>query len=220
VLALAEATRADSAPRLLIDHSDYFHAYLEVTGLSAEQAPAFLRAPYENGEDQVLELRRDRVIRAIRNTTQPKLAVGVCAGWQSVTPRRMSYYDTTASPSFRTYHDRVNSYRVLMLDSVVLYDDVRGVGGRATSGVAGAVFNVIGDGRAVRTRMAFGSDGSTVARTTAHKVFSLTRTATVLPNGTLHMGVPNGRQDLQRLASLLERDFDIEYVPASCGQGG
>lgn len=203
---------------LLIDHRDYFEAYLEVTGIARDAAPTFMRIAVEHGEDQYIDYRPENVIEKITKGTTPQLAVNVIAGWQDgpKVPQSYSYEDRTSRPALRVTHQRINSYRILEYRDMLVYDDVQGVSGRALGGLLGAMFSVIGDGRAVRSFMAVSADGLQVTVTTARKGFlSVTQEAVVYPDGRGEKGLPRNRPDLAAIEKRLRQPFDVKYVPLS-----
>ncbi len=210
----AEGSNPDRRP-LRINHEDYRDAFIEVVGLQPEEAPIFIQAAHQHREDQIVDYRADRVVARVTAGREPRYAMNVMAGWpaQPGAPSRYSYEDKRSEPQLRVTHDRTNFYRILDFGDLVLYDDIRGIRGRATSGVLGLMFRVIGDGRAVQSRLAFSPDGVQVARTTAKKLFTVTQTVTVFPDGRTEKGVPSDRPDLQEIAGRLEQPLEIEYQP-------
>ena len=214
-LVRSAAQRDPERTPLRIDHRDWHQGFLEVTGLTPQTAPLFIRLAFDNREDQLVDYRRERVIARVVEGPEPRWAVNVKAGWPASpgAPAEYSYEDTTSDPHLRVIHERVNSYRILDFDDMIVYDDVHGIRGRATSGFLGFVFDVLGDGRAVRSRIAFAEDGLQVCRTTAKKALTLTKTVTVYPDGRVVPGVPKERDDLARISRRLERPSKIQYVP-------
>jgi hypothetical protein len=111
-------------------------------------------------------------------------------------------------------HQRINAYRILDFGDVIVYDDIHGITGKATSGVLGLVFKVLGKARAVQTRFTFSPDGLQISRTTAKKLLTLTQTVTIDPAGKVLKGLPDDRPDLKELENVLKRlDVDFEYEP-------
>ncbi len=214
ILGLVRASPSDSAPRRLwMSHQRYFDAYIDVAGVTAASAPAFAVAARDNGEDVVLDYRAEAVIAAVEKGGQPDLAVNVLAGWQG-SPDSYTYEDRTAQPPLRVTHERVSSFRVLVYDDVIVYDAIEGIHGRATGGALGALFRIIGDGKAVSSRFVVADDGLQVTRTTAKKgVLELTQTATVFPDGRGERGLPGRRDDLRDLEDRLRTPLELRYVP-------
>jgi len=87
-----DATRSP----ILIDHRDYFEAYLEVTGIAREDAPTFMRIAMDHGEDQYIDYRQERVIEQIVRGTSPRLAVNVVADGPAVPKLRIATRTRTA----------------------------------------------------------------------------------------------------------------------------
>ena len=199
--------------QILIDHRDYFAAYVEVTRTAAEEAPVFLRVAHEHGEDQLLDYRRDRVVDGVKEGPEPLLAVNVEAGWRNG-PKSYSYEDKTNKPHLKVTHKRRNSYRILDFGDFQLYDDIRGVTGRATSGPLGFLFDLIGEAQAVQSRGALSEDGLQITRTTAKKFgIRITQTATVHPDGRVDKGLPPDRPDLVAIEKLLKQPLAVDYRP-------
>ncbi|HKZ73332.1 MAG TPA: hypothetical protein VJ011_04665 [Steroidobacteraceae bacterium] len=221
ILQLARAARErapDGAP-LLLGHDEYFQAFLDTAGLSAAQAPLFARVAHDHHEDLLVEYRTDRVVRRAGGTP-PSLAATVCGGWPASQPARYVYEDRTSTPHIRSMHERVSSYRLLELDGLIVLDEIRGIGGRATSGALGVVFNILGDARATQSRMRVTPDGLLLVRATARKgPLSASRVVTVTPDGRTTQGVPPGRPDLKDLQKRLAASIDVDYVPFVCRPG-
>jgi hypothetical protein len=213
IVRSAASADPDRTP-LRIQHEDYYHAFMEVLGLEPERAPIFIRTAFEHGEDQLIDYRRERVVARIERGGEPKYAMNVKAGWpeRPGAPSSYTYEDTTSNPRLRVTHDQVNTYRILDLGDMIVYDDIQGIRGRATSGALGVLFRVIGDGRAVQSRLVFSMDGLQVTRTRARKFVSVTQTVTVHADGRTVKGVPPDRPDLEVLAGRLERPFEVDYV--------
>jgi hypothetical protein len=73
---------------------------------------------------------------------------------------------------------------------------------------------MIGEGRAVFSRMAIANDGTQVVVGQAKKAFLVrTATVTIRPDGTAEQGVPEGRPDLAAVEARLREPLDVEYVP-------
>jgi hypothetical protein len=216
-----ERARADPARRpLWIGHADYFNAYLNVTGLTAENAPTFARVGHEYGENYVVDHRAENVVDEVRRGQAPDLAINVISGWMDApgAPDSYTYEDYESDPPLRVTHERINSYRILTYDDVVIYDAIEGIRGRATGGLLGLMFNVIGDGRAERARFTFTDDGLQITRSTARKgPLRVTQTATVFPDGVAIRGLPDERPDLEAIEDLLRTPLTIRYVELEDG---
>jgi hypothetical protein len=212
-----EFRHVDSKRRpLWLDHVDYFQAFLDVTGSHADEAPAYIRSAYDIGEDHLLDYREELVIEEVEAGRQPDIAINVIAGWPATpeTAASYTYEDRTVEPPLRVTHDRINTYRVLLFDDMVLYDEIEGIGGRPIAGVLGFVFRIIGDGRAVRSSIVISEDGLQVTSTTARKgIIELTQTATVFADGTAHPGLPSERQDLKAIEERMQTPARLRYAP-------
>ncbi len=212
----ADAEARDPARRPLhVDHEDYYFAFLEASGVAAERIPAWVAVPRAFGEDYLIDYRMENVIARVERGTMPQRALNVKAGWPARpgAPDVYTYEDTSTSPTLEATHAQVNAYRILDYGDLIVYDDIRGVTGRATSGVLGAIFVVLGKARAVQTRFAIAPDGLQVSRTQARKLISVTQTVTIYPDGAVLKGLPDGRADLEALERRLSEPLRIEYVP-------
>ena len=226
-LALAEqAAATDPEQRVLrIDHPDYRDAFAEVTGIAPQALPLFVKVPHAFHEDYLIEYRTARVVAAAAGVNGLRRALNVKAGWPDApdAPASYSYEDRSTDPAIEVTHQRVTAYRVLDYGKLVVYDDIRGVTGRATSGALGAVFGVIGKAEAVQTRFAIAADGTQVVRTTARKLLTLSQTVTITPDGKVFKGVPADRPDLAAIDQRVRghslgvsyQPLDMSAVPAS-----
>ena len=217
-LTLASAAMsADAAQRpLRIGHREYFEAFLEVTGHTPGSAPTFAAVPHRFGEDFLVDYRPGNVIAQVERGTAPRRVLNVKAGWPASpdAPARYAYEDRSGDPHLEAAHDQVNGYRVLDFGGVIVYDDMHGITGRATSGVLGFIFRLLGEAEAVQTRFAVAGDGTQVSRTTARKIITLTHTVTIFPDGKVLSGLPENRPDLEALeARLIGLDFRFAYTP-------
>lgn len=217
ILDLVRARIAADPERrpLWLGHADYFNAYLGVTGLQMEAAPAFARVAYEYHEDYIVDYRIENVIDEVRRGRPPDLAINVIAGWRgdANAPAAYTYEDTESDPPLRVTHEQSSSYRIVTFDDVIVYDAIDGIRGRATGGVLGLMFNVIGDGRAERARFTVTPDGLQVTRSTARKgPLRVTQTATVFSNGVVISGLPKGRADLEAIEARLKTPLRVDYV--------
>jgi len=217
-LALAEqAAASDPEQRVLrINHPDYRDAFVEVTGLAPQALPLFVKVPHAFHEDYLIEYRTARVMEAGSALSGLRRALNVKAGWPDAPdgPASYSYEDRSTDPAIEVTHQRVTAYRVLDHGSLVVYDDIQGVTGRATSGALGAVFKLIGKADAVQTRFAIAADGTQVVRTTARKLLTLSQTVTISLGGKVFKGVPADRPDLAAIDQLLRNhEVNAAYLP-------
>ena len=167
-------------------------------------------------EDSLVEYRSGRDLEGPAGADGPRRALNVKAGCPAGpdAPPRYSYEDRSTDPAVEVTHERITAYRVLDYGTLIVYDDMRGVTGRATSGLLGSVFSVIGKAQAVQTRFAVAPDGTQVSRTTASKLLTLSQTVTILPEGKVITGVPADRPDLAAVDELLRRHVvRVVYLP-------
>lgn len=212
-VARAASRRDPLQTAIVLDHRDYFEAYLQVTGIAADDAPAFIRVAHQHGEDQYVDYRAQKVIKRIGQS--PDFAVNVVTGWTGG-PERYSYEDRSSKPSLSVTHERITSYRLLDFGDMILFDDIQGISGRALDGLLGMIFKLIGDARAVRSFIAIAPDGMQVTLTTGRKGFAFTTSATVDLLGRGDKGVPAKRKDLKRIEARLVKAYREpapQYVP-------
>lgn len=213
--AQARARRPDGPP-LFIDHVQWFEAYLERVGLAAAQAPISSRLSFEHRQDTWIEYRPERVVRQVVEGPPLSQALNVYIGPQAgaAVPPRYSYDDLDSDPQLRVTVERSFRYHLLDLGQWVLFDEIEGLYGRPTTGLLGALFTLIGEARAVYSRIAIAEDQVQVVVGRGQKGF-LSRTATVVirPDGTATRDVPRGRPDLAALEERLRQQLEIEYAP-------
>ena len=208
--------RRPQGPPLFFSHAEWFQAYLDTVGLSAERASISCRLSYENRQDAWVEYRGYRVVRQVNGRLPVRLALNVRVGPlpQASVPARYSYDDLASIPQLRVTVERVYRYRLVDLGDQVLFDQIQGLHGRPTSGLLGALFWLVGEGHAVFSRMAVANDGVQVVVGQARKAFiARTATVTIQPDGTAEEGVPEGRPDLAALEARLREPLGIEYLP-------
>lgn len=214
LLRLARKARAErpDGPALLIGHGEWFSAFLERTGLSTEKAPTFVRLAYRHAQDLQLDYRSDRVVENAE-TARPDFAASVRIWWPGG-PSSYSYEDLFSTPHLKVTNQRTIAYRLLDLDGMVVYGQIEGLLGRPTSGLLGALFEVIGEGHLKESRMLLSRDGLQISRTRAEKwTFGVTQTITVYPDGHAEKDVPPNRPDLLALATRLAEPLRIRYRP-------
>lgn len=215
---LARQALAQGPPHdpLLIGHAEWFWAVLERTGLSPSAAPAFIRLGHEYEQDIYLEYGNDRVIRRVLQGEAPTLALSVSIGWRERrgAPESYSYEDTLSTPKLKVTNKRLIRYRLLEFGDMVVFDEITGLYGRPTSGVLGFLFQLIGEGHVVESRMVISQDGLQIARARAKKsLFQVQTTVTVYPNGRTEKDLPPGRADLAPLEARLKQVLRLEYAP-------
>lgn len=205
---------------LFIGHREWFQAYLGRTGLTADKAPLFVRLPDQNGQDMIVDYRREKVLEGAPSPA-PRQALNVCIWWPRTAgaPGSYSYEDTQSTPRLKVTNDRVITYRLLDYGDLTVFHDVDGLRGRPTTGVLGVLFQVIGEGHVVESRMALAADGLQVSRARARKLMiEVATTVTVHPDGRTEKDVPPGRTDLAAIEARLKRPLDVEHPPLECGR--
>ncbi|UCC83570.1 MAG: hypothetical protein JSW46_01145 [Gemmatimonadota bacterium] len=200
---------------LYITPEDWFFSYIQVAGVSMLDAPRPALLGLEHGQRVLIEYREDRVIGQVHEGPQPLLAVNIRAWWPEgpSSPSSFSFTDTTAVPKLKATSHREITYRLLEFDDMIVLDQIEGLSGRPVSGVLGALFAVIGEGSLKHSRIAIADDGLQLLRGRAKKIFSVSTTVTVEPDGRGTKGIPAERPDLAELERKLKRPLKIEYVP-------
>ena len=217
LLRLARQGRAErpDGPELLIGHAEWFFAFLARTGLTKETAPTFVRLAYEHAQDLQVDYRTDRVVEN-SGADRPDVATIVKMWWpeQPGGPLSYSYVDLTSTPQLKVTYQRVIVYRLLDVNGMVVYGQVEGLRGRPTSGLLGALFQLIGEGEVKESRMMLSKDGLQISRTHAEKwAIGVTQTITVYPDGHADKDIPPNRPDLAAIAARLEAPLKIRYRP-------
>ena len=200
---------------LYVSSEDWFFAYIETAGVSMMNAPLAARLGFEYGQRILIEYRLDRVIREVKEGPEPLLAVNIRAWWPEGenSESRFSFTDTTSTPKLKVTSHREITYRLLEYEDMIVIDKIDGVTGRPLTGLLGTLFSVIGEGGLKHTRMAIMPDGLQVVRARSKKVFSVSATVTVQPNGEASKGIPDERFDLEGVEERLKSSLKIEYVP-------
>jgi hypothetical protein len=204
---------------LWIDHRDWFRAYLERTGLSAERAPLFVRLAHDYGQNVAVDYRSERVVETVGLEPPLELALNVCISWpeDSHQAGKYSYEDALSSPRLKVTNERLLSYRLLDFGDMTVFADVRGLRGRPTSGILGLLFQIIGEGRVVENRMAISADGLQICRARARKtLFEVVSTVAVYPDGRTEKDLPANRPDLWALEARLKRPLKFVHPPLEC----
>jgi hypothetical protein len=214
---IRESERTDPERRpLRFGHREWYEAFLERTGLAPEEAPIYVRRPFEVGQDLVVDYRRERVIDEVVKGPRPRIAANVRISWPEApgTPDSYSYEDLLSDPHLKVTQKRLIRYRLVEYADRIWYAEVRGLHGRPTSGVLGLFFALLGEGRVVESRSAFSPDGLQVVRGRAHKLlFTRVGTVTVWPDGHAEPGIPEGRPDLRPLEQRLKEPLEIRFQP-------
>lgn len=202
----------DSA--LLIKHKEWFQAYLLYTGLTESSVPVFARLAQFYGQDQWIDCRETGTILKEDGKTVPVFALNVRVSWPKGvnSASKYSFEDTLATPHLEVTNHRVVTYSLFQLNDIIIYDDIRGLTGRPTSGILGMLFKIIGQGRIVQSKILVTADGLQIVRAKSKKgFFSVNSTVTVHPNGVAVKGIPNNRPDLQIFERLLKQKLIIAY---------
>jgi len=217
LMRLARKARVEhpEGPELLIGHAEWYTAFLERAGLPKEKAPIFVRLSYEHGQDLQIDYRADRVMEGTGGPA-PEFAASVRMWWpdRPGAPSSYSYADLFSTPQLKVTNQRVIVYRLLEISGMVVYGQIEGLRGRPTSGLLGALFQLIGEGDLKESRMLIAPDGMQVSRTRAEKwSFGVTQTVTVHPDGHAEKDTPPTRPDLAALATRLEAPLKVRYRP-------
>ena len=204
---------------LFIGHREWFEAYLERTGLTRDSAPLFARLPDDYGQDAIVDYRPDRVVTGTPAVNAPLRALNVCIWWPEGegVPRSYSYEDTLSTPQLKVTNERVITYRLLDYRDMVVFDEVTGLRGRPTSGILGMLFQLIGEGNVVESRIAVAVDGLQISRARARKIFEVATTVTVHPDGRTEKDVLSGRPDLVAIDDRLKQTLRLHHPPMQCG---
>jgi hypothetical protein len=223
LLRLVErAAAADPQHRpLFIGHREWFLAYLARTGLAAGEAPVFVRLPDQHGQDMVVDYRPEKVFTAAGARRLPRRALNVCIWWPRTpgAPGSYSYEDTLSTPQLKVTNERVIAYRLLDYGDTTVFGQVDGLRGRPTTGILGVLFQVVGEGHVVESRMALAADGLQVSRARARKLMiEVATTVTVHPDGRTEKDVPAGRSDLAAIEARLKEPLGLRHPPLDCGR--
>jgi hypothetical protein len=198
---------------LFIDHEDWFQAYLQATGLRAEQAPLSVGLSRLHQYDILEDARPGAVVARVEAGPAPTQALNV--RWRSRlgTPR-YSYRDSQSRPELELSFEGTVSYRLLEWDGPVSFDEIEGVSGRPATGALSLLFRLIGQARAAWSRSLVSSDGWQVLMGQGRKgPFTRTGTVTVRPDGLVEQGLPPGRGDLVALERRLKELPAVTYRP-------
>jgi hypothetical protein len=219
-LATEAAARDPGKQPLFIGHREWFEAYLQRTGLARDRAPTFVRLADEYGQDSIVDYRMDRVISGAPAVNAPLRALNVCIWWPARQggPESYSYEDTLSTPQLKVTNERVMTYRLLQYPDMLAFDEITGLRGRPTTGVLGVLFQLVGEGYVVDSRIAVAPDGLQVTRAHARKfLFEVATTVTIQPDGRTEKDVPAGRADLAALDARLKQPLGLKHPPMVCG---
>jgi hypothetical protein len=222
LLRLARRAQGSDPARtpLFVGHRAWFLAYLQRTGLTADQAPIFVKLGDQHGQDIVLDYRREKVLGKAASP-EPRLALNVCIWWPRTagSPGSYSYEDTLSTPRLKVTNERVLTYRLLDYGDLTVFHEVEGLRGRPTTGILGVLFQVIGEGGVVESRMALAQDGLQVSWARVAKLMiKVAATVTVYPDGRTEKDVPPSRPDLRALAARVKQPLEFTHPPLECGR--
>jgi hypothetical protein len=219
-LAAAALQQKPSGVPLFVDHEDNFNAYLETMGLAAGEVPLFVRQSHDHKQDQLIEYRKEKVIKHIIEGREPSIAVSVRAWWKKAIggPDDFSYDDTLSTPNLRSISERVINARILDFGDVTVYDEIEGMKGRPISGALGTLFAAFGFvglvPNVVQIRMAVSQDSLLlVSFTTKFLFFTKIAEATFRPDGRPVDTLAENRPDLIEIRKRLNESLKIEYFP-------
>ncbi len=206
LFALADTPELTQHP-FRIDPSDFFNAWTEVTGTEPDQAPVAIGNVLEFKQQFHVTPGPDQLIEPA-----PRRALQVRVEWpdRDGLPERYEYRDRLSDPEVRMRHERRIDYLLLDYGDFIAYENIRGVAGRPDTGGLGALFSVLGMARIESTRFTVADDGTQINLARVRKLFSFTAMATIDRHGNAERGLPEGRDDLQRLAERLQLDIVIQ----------
>lgn len=200
---------------VLIDHEDWYQAFLEYSGLSDEEVPELLRLIREHGQDALLDLRAGAVIKRVKEGRLPELAMNVRLAFEARdgAVNGYSYEDRLSDPAVLVHNDSVVTFRLMDFGDQVFHDEIRGSKVRPLTGSLGALFAVIGLAEIRSVRMAVADDGTSVSIATARKALvSVPAAVTTSPWGRSERGVSPLRDDLLAIEQRLRQPLEFEYV--------
>ena len=204
---------------LFLPTESLFREFFSASGLTdANQLPADLLWSLELGAGTWLEYRPGGIVQEVVRGPDPELAVNVRISWPDRDDGRdkYSFTDTLSEPQLRVSNRQVIMFRQLDFGDMVVHDEVEGTSVRALTGLLAAVSKVIGQANIKYSRSAVAQDGIQVMRVRAKRLFSVTATVTVNPDGRGDKDVPKDRPDLAAIEERLKQDLEIVYHPYRC----
>jgi hypothetical protein len=205
-----------------VPHDILWWEFLKVAGLGKSEetkAPMGRRLAFDYHQGmRVTYGPPSKFIKDLNDGPEPLLAANVTLDWpdRSDGRRKYSFVDSLAVPILQVTNHQVQTFRFVVFDGMVAFEDIHGISGRPMSGLLGTIFKILGEGHAVYSRFSISTDGMQVMRTKASKVFSRTVTGTIAPNGRAENGVPEGRADLIALETRLRQMPDFKYYEYTC----
>ena len=212
-LARRAIARNPMGPPLLIKHEVWFHTFLEFTKLTKDEAPIYSKRIYEYRQERLIEYRVERVIEKVKEGREPLLALNVRLWWPKTPngPKKYSFHDTLSTPKLKVTHRREITYRLLDFGNMIVYDKIRGLSGKPTSGPLKIILAALGEAAAKEFRIVIADNGLQILRAKMKKLFiTKTTTVKVSPNGHT---VPLKGLDLMELKERINEKIKIEYVP-------
>ncbi len=220
-LMRASLARDSAGEVIRIEAEDWFQDYLSVARLDSATAPYGTRRAHELGQWMQLDFRRNTVVRSVRRGQSPSLAANVRIAWPGgpAAPSKFTYRDTVSEPHAKITSAQLITYHLLSFGDdrrgTVLYDDIEGVSGRATTGVLAFLLRVFGERPLSRSRMTAGGGDTLVTRLDLRHTFGISKTLIVVPEGRAE-ALPSGRRDLDSIDQALRQPLEIQYAPYSC----
>jgi len=198
---------------LLLDDKAWYEAYKRFTGLSDEEMPDYSHLAVEYNQDQLLDLRKDRIIENITTGRRPEMVMNVIVGWKPGS-EFYAFDDTLSTPTLKVRNSSQITYRVLDFGDMIMYDEMNGLAGQPTSGILGWLFRLIGEGHIMWSKLAITPTNEEIVRARAKKgVFEIESVLTIFPNGRTVKNLPKGRRDLKSYEELISEPVVIEYYP-------
>ena len=204
---------------LFFSAESLFWEFFSVAGLTdTNEAPADLLWSLQLGAGTWLAYRPGGIVREVERGPDPRLAVNVRISWpdRDDGQDRYSFIDTLSVPQLRVTNRQVITFRQLDFGNMVVHDEIEGTTLRPLTGLLGALFDVIGEASIKYSRSAVARDGVQVMRVKVKRVFSVTGTVTVYPDGRGEKDIPENRPDLVTIEERLKQDPGIEYHPYRC----
>jgi hypothetical protein len=216
LLTLARSAKSErpNGPPLLLHHEDWYAAFRDVTGLSDERIPEYIRLQLEYRQDQFVDYGSEATSLEVKKGPTPEFVVQVTAQWPDGpdVPEEYSFTDTLPNPSMKVVNKRVVTYYLLDFGDMTVQDEIHGVAGRPTEGALSVALKVVGDGHAVQSRFAIVEGGLMVTHAAAKKGFIRVKTtSTTFPDGTMIKDTPEDRPELEAVAERLKQPLQIEY---------
>lgn len=198
---------------LFLDDKIWYKAYREHSGLSDEEMPDYSILAIENNQDQLLDLRQEKIIKKIVTGRTPVLAMNAIVGWEPGADF-YAFNDTLSSPTLKVRNTNQITYRILDFGNMFMYDDMKGLYGQPTSGFLGWLFQFIGEGHVMWSHLTITPTNEEVVRARAKKgPFEIESVLTIYPDGHTVKNVPKDRPDLKAYEKLIAEPVEIEYYP-------